>query len=228
MTQPNHQRFDTASMPWQPQAPGVDRMELAEGVGSHGDGDPGWQISLVRLAAGCSLPAPPPGRGIEVLVCDGTWQLRAADAGLTSLRKNSYVRTPPGVFTDGAVLENTTTNGATLLVRAGPFASGDTNGVQVQSDQQPWLPGQGNLRVQPLHSSGDSGTALVHWPAGERFQPHRHWGGEEIFVLSGKFEDEHGSYPTGTWLLSPHLSAHHPFVTEATIIFVKTGHLPQT
>jgi hypothetical protein len=28
-------------------------------------------------------------------------------------------------------------------------------------------------------------------------------------------------------MLSPHLSTHHPFVTEETIIFVKTGHLPQ-
>ena len=73
---------------------------------------------------------------------------------------------------------------------------------------------------------GDEGTALVHWPAGERFIPHQHWGGEEILVLSGTFRDEHGTYPKGTWIQSPHLSAHHPFVEEETVIFVKTGHLP--
>ena len=73
---------------------------------------------------------------------------------------------------------------------------------------------------------GGEGTALVHWPAGERFVPHQHWGGEEIFVLSGTFRDEHGVYPKGTWIQSPHLSTHHPFVEEETVIFVKTGHLP--
>ncbi|MBT0960030.1 cupin domain-containing protein [Denitromonas iodatirespirans] len=49
------------------------------------------------------------------------------------------------------------------------------------------------------------------WSAGERFVPHRHWGGEEVFVLHGEFTDEHGRSPVGTWLRSPHLSAHHPF-----------------
>ena len=65
----------------------------------------------------------------------------------------------------------------------------------------------------------------MHWPAGERFVPHTHFGGEEILVLSGVFRDEHGSYPQGTWLLSPHLSVHHPFVEVETTILVKTGHL---
>ena len=50
--------------------------------------------------------------------------------------------------------------------------------------------------------------------------------GEEIFVLSGEFCDEHGRYPAGTWIRSPHLSQHHPFVDKETIIWVKTGHLP--
>ena len=68
-------------------------------------------------------------------------------------------------------------------------------------------------------------TALVKWPKGERFIPHKHWGGEEILVLSGEFKDEYGTYPEKTWIRSPHLSTHHPFVTEETIILVKTGHL---
>jgi len=60
---------------------------------------------------------------------------------------------------------------------------------------------------------------------GERFIPHSHFGGEEIFVLSGSFMDEHGEYPAGSWLRSPHLSKHFPFAREETIIWVKTGHL---
>jgi hypothetical protein len=40
--------------------------------------------------------------------------------------------------------------------------------------------------------------------------------------------DEHRRYPRGTWMRSPHLSAHHPFVEVETVIWVKTGHLPVT
>ena len=77
----------------------------------------------------------------------------------------------------------------------------------------------------PLHEHGYEHTALVKWPANEVFKPHRHVGGEEIFVISGTFCDEHGEYPTGTWIRSPHMSRHHPFVEQETIIWVKTGHL---
>ena len=84
-----------------------------------------------------------------------------------------------------------------------------------------WLQGQGNLEVMPLSDQ----TALVKWPRSEVFVPHTHWGGEEIFVLKGTFIDEHGEFKIGTWIRSPHLSRHHPYVKEETIIFVKTGHL---
>ena len=75
------------------------------------------------------------------------------------------------------------------------------------------------------HSYKGESTALVKWPKGERFQPHQHFGGEEIFVISGEFIDEHGRYPTKSWLRSPHMSSHHPYVEEETIILVKVGHL---
>ena len=93
-------------------------------------------------------------------------------------------------------------------------------------NQAEWLPGQGNLQVMPLHNFGGEHTALVKWPANEVFQPHRHFGGEEIFVLSGTFKDEYGSYAKHHWIRSPHLSKHHPWVEDETVIWVKTGHLP--
>ena len=50
-------------------------------------------------------------------------------------------------------------------------------------------------------------------------------------MLDGVFEDEHGTYPTGSWLRSPHLSAHNRFTgPNGALIYVKTGewygHLP--
>jgi len=44
--------------------------------------------------------------------------------------------------------------------------------------------------------------------------------------LSGTFKDEHGVYPKHTWMRSPHMSVHFPYVEEETVILVKTGHLP--
>jgi len=81
------------------------------------------------------------------------------------------------------------------------------------------------LSVLPLAEHGTEHSALVRWAPGTRFQPHRHWGGEEIFVLDGVFSDEHGHYPAGSWLRSPHLSQHQPFSEEGCLILVKTGHL---
>jgi len=65
----------------------------------------------------------------------------------------------------------------------------------------------------------------LRWAPETLFKPHVHPGGEEIFVLSGVFEDELGVYPQGTWLRNPSYSQHHPFSRGGCTIFVKTGHI---
>ena len=76
-----------------------------------------------------------------------------------------------------------------------------------------------------LHSYGTEQVALVKWAPSTTFQRHKHWGGEEILVLDGVFEDEQGVYPKGTWLRNPLSSVHTPFSREGCLIYVKTGHL---
>lgn len=44
-------------------------------------------------------------------------------------------------------------------------------------------------------------------------------------MVDGVFEDEHGRYPAGLWIRSPHMSMHKPFSKEGCSIFVKTGQL---
>ena len=96
----------------------------------------------------------------------------------------------------------------------------------VPTQAAPFVPGQvEGLMVLPLHEFRGVSTALVRWAPGCEFVPHTHWGGEEIFVLEGTFSDEHGDYPEGTWLRSPHRSQHHPFSREGCLIYVKVGHL---
>ena len=112
-----------------------------------------------------------------------------------------------------------------IFVKLCQFQPGDDQHIHIDTHTAEWLPGQGGLKVMPLHDYLGEHTALVKWPANEIFQPHRHFGGEEIVVLSGTFKDEHGSYPQGSWLRSPHDSQHHPYVEEETVIWVKVGHL---
>ena len=82
------------------------------------------------------------------------------------------------------------------------------------------------LTVLPLHEDGPEHVALVRWAPSTKFKRHHHWGGGEILVLEGVFEDEHGRYPEGSWLRSPHLSEHNPFTgSDGALIYVKTGHL---
>jgi anti-sigma factor ChrR (cupin superfamily) len=71
-------------------------------------------------------------------------------------------------------------------------------------------------------------TSLVRYAPGSRFERHVHGGGEEIFVLNGVFQDEHGTYPAGSWLRNPPGSVHRPWSEAGCTIWVKTGHRPVT
>jgi len=145
----------------------------------------------------------------EIFVLEGTY---INEYGTFS--KGTYLRLPQE---DESLVRST--DGCVIFRKANYFE--DDQSVIVETLASPWLSGHGNLQVMPLHDQ----TALVKWPLNERFIPHKHWGGEEIFVLSGTFRDEHGHYPVGSWIRSPHLSTHFPYVKEETIIWVKTGHL---
>lgn len=133
----------------------------------------------------------------------------------------SYLRNPPG--SQHAPFSE---KGCVILVKLNQFDPNDLKTVRINTRETEWLPGIGGLQVMPLHDFKHEHVALVKWPKGEKFQPHRHFGGEEVFVLSGEFRDELGIYPTHTWSRSPHMSEHFPFVEEETVIWVKTGHLP--
>jgi anti-sigma factor ChrR (cupin superfamily) len=102
----------------------------------------------------------------------------------------------------------------------------DQQGHIIHTRTATWYPGLvPGLSVLPLSEFGTTHTAMVRWAPKTYFNPHRHYGGEEIFVVDGVFEDEHGRYPAGSWIRSPHLSVHKPYSVEGCTIFVKTGHL---
>ena len=175
----------------------------------------GHVSSIVKYEAGASFKTHHHPLGEEIFVLEGTFSDEFGDYS-----QGSYLRNPPGSSHAPYSKE-----GCTIFVKLNQFDATDKKKVSIQTQKQQWLAGQGKLEVMPLHEHLGKSTALVKWPKGERFIPHKHWGGEEILVLSGEFKDEYGTYPEKTWIRSPHLSTHHPFVTEETIILVKTGHL---
>jgi anti-sigma factor ChrR (cupin superfamily) len=204
--------IDTDLMEWQGSpSEGVWRKPLARE-----EAERGHATAVVKFEAGMSFSPHDHPLGEEILVLEGTFSDEHGD-----YPAGSYIRNPEGYRHKPFSKE-----GCTIFVKLHQFQDQDLETLRVNINQTEWLPGQGNLQVMPLHSFGVEHTALVKWPANEVFQPHRHFGGEEVFVLSGTFIDEHGSYSQHHWIRSPHLSQHHPRVEEETVIWVKTGHLP--
>lgn len=176
--------------------------------------------SLVRYAPDSHFSRHVHEQGEELFVLDGEF---CDDTG--HFGPGSYIRNP-----SGSAHAPWSRSGSTLFVKLRYFNQGDEARVVVHTHDEPWLPGMvPGLSVMPLHDFRTEHTALVRWAPGTFFNPHRHQGGEEILVVEGVFEDEHGRYPAGSWIRSPHQSAHQPFSKEGCIILVKTGHLiPQS
>ena len=194
-------------------AAGVERMML-DRIGD----EVARATTIVRFAPDSYFDAHTHGGGEEFFVLDGVFSDETGD-----YPAGTYVRNPIGTSHKPHTAE-----GATIFVKLHQFDEDDTEQFHIDTKTADFRPGMvEGLSVLPLHSSKSENVALVRWAPGTRFTPHNHWGGEEILVLEGTFEDEHGKYPAGTWIRSPHMSQHKPWSDEGCLIYVKTGHLPQ-
>jgi len=203
--------INTNEAEWQasPKA-GVWRKPLARA-----QAEQGHATSVVRYEAGARFSPHDHPQGEEIFVLGGVFSDETGD-----YPAGTYLRNPEG-FRHAPFSEE----GCVILVKLYQFQATDSAKVCIDTTQAVWRQGMGGLSVLPLHEHGGESVALVRWPAGEHFQPHVHMGGEEIFVISGEFCDEHGRYPAGSWIRSPHQSRHDPFVEADTLIWVKVGHL---
>ena len=194
-------------------SPGVERMML-DRIGE----ETGHATSLVRYIPGSVFPTHVHSGGEEIFVLSGEFSDEH-----NNYPTGSYLRNPIGTKHRPRIGPQ----GATIFVKLHQFDQQDKQQINIDTDSQPWLPGLvSGLSVMPLHQFDVEHVALVKWAPFTKFQPHGHYGGEEILVLEGTFYDEHGSYPAGTWLRSPHLSQHLPYTEDdGALIYVKTGHL---
>lgn len=207
--------IDCDALPWLASPiEGIDRKLLER------DGDEvARATSLVRYAPHSKFTSHEHGLGEEFFVLEGVFEDEHG-----RYPAGTYVQNPPG-----SSHQPFTQTGCTLFVKLRYLDPLDQERVVIDSKSSPWFAGLvTGLTVLPLSSFGTTSTALVRWAPGTYFNPHRHYGGEEILVVDGVFEDEHGRYPQGHWLRSPHMSAHKPFSVEGCTILVKTGHLTST
>jgi anti-sigma factor ChrR (cupin superfamily) len=205
--------LDSQALPWQPSPSPLVQRRLLERDGE----EVARATSIVRYAPGARFDAHRHALGEEIFVLAGTLSDEQGDYG-----PGTYLKNPPG--SSHAPFSE---DGCTLFVKLRHLDPDDALRVVVDTRQAPWFQGLvAGLQVLPLSEFGTTPPAMVRWAPGTYFSPHRHFGGEEIFVVEGVFSDEHGSYPQGSWIRSPHLSQHQPFSVEGCLILVKTGHLP--
>ena len=97
--------------------------------------------------------------------------------------------------------------------------------VVVHSEQIDWIaspmPGVDRRMLDRIGDEVARATSIVRYAPGSRFSAHTHTGGEEFIVLDGVFQDEHGDYPTGTYVRNPPTTSHTPGSDEGCTIFVK-------
>ena len=171
--------------------------------------------SIVRYEPGTKFAAHTHDRGEEIFVLEGVFSDETGD-----YPAGTYIMNPPG--SSHAPFSE---SGCLLFVKLRHLGPEQQHREVVDTTRTPWLQGLvPGLKVMPLMQQG-TGSTLVRWAPQTFFNPHRHFGGEEIFVVDGVFEDEHGRYPQGSWIRSPHMSQHQPFSREGCTILVKTGHL---
>ncbi|MFT4115958.1 cupin domain-containing protein [Bradyrhizobium sp.] len=97
--------------------------------------------------------------------------------------------------------------------------------VIIQASELPWVasPAAGVDR-RMLFRVGDElarATSIVRYAPRSAFPRHTHGGGEEIVVLEGVFQDEHGDYPAGSYFRNPPGTSHVPASLEGCTIFVR-------
>jgi len=171
--------------------------------------------TIVRYQPGSKFESHMHEFGEEILVLEGAFSDENGD-----YPAGTYMMNPPG-----SSRAPRSDDGCVLFVKLGHLGADQQQREVVDTRTAQWYQGMvPGLTVMPLMRQG-LGSTLVRWAPKTYFNPHRHFGGEEIFVVNGVFEDEHGRYPSGSWIRSPHMSMHKPFSEEGCTIFVKTGHL---
>jgi anti-sigma factor ChrR (cupin superfamily) len=205
----------TDALPWVPSpSPGVERKRLS----LRGPTEAGQVTSIVRYLPGSRFPLHPHPDGEEILVLRGVLSDERGDhpEGTYLLNPEGYAHAPFSVA------------GCELLVRLRQYPGRGRTQVRIDTRTAPWeayaFPG---VERQPLYAEPGHPESMhvLRLAPGVALPTVALDGGEEIFVLEGGFEDEHGAHRAGTWIRYPAGARHAPRTTSGCRLYVKKGHL---
>jgi len=190
---------------------GVERRPL-----ERDGGEVARATSIVRYAADSQFSEHTHGGGEEFFVLSGTFCDETGE-----FPAGSYVRNPPGSSHKPFSRE-----GCTILVKLRQMGDDDTDRVVVDTNAREWQTGAAaDHHVITLFEGPNERVTLEKLAPGASIPPAEAEGGDEIFVLAGSFQDEHGSYTKGTWVRNPP-GTHHGFESrDGCLLWIKRGHL---
>jgi anti-sigma factor ChrR (cupin superfamily) len=188
-----------------------------------GDTEKGAVTSVVRYPPGSRFPAHDHPEGEEILVLDGVFEDDHGEypAGTYLLNPAGYRHNP------------SSQPGCVIFVRLRQYGGAGRRSVRVDTrDQSLWeahpeIAGAWRL---PLYRDPDfpDSTHMLRIEANAPIPTVALPGGEEIFVVEGAFEDEHGAYRVGSWVRYPAGSRHTPATRTGCELLVRGGHLPRS
>lgn len=190
---------------------GVDRLML-DRVGD----EVARATSLVRYAAGSAFSRHEHGAGEEFLVLDGVFSDEYGD-----YETGAYVRNPPG---SGHSPYSRT--GCRLFVKLRQFDPQDLTRVVLDSADSSLWPDEGGPTCLELHEFGTERVRLIRLNAGERLPIEVDPGGIEILLISGSINDAGTELQAESWLRIPPNQENGIVASSASLLWVKTGHLP--
>jgi anti-sigma factor ChrR (cupin superfamily) len=179
------------AVPWTASpSPSVARQRLE----LYGPAEAGRVTSIVRYAPGSRFPRHEHPEGEEILVLDGVFSDEEGDypAGAYLLSPEGYVHAPFSVV------------GCTLFVKLRQYAGARPRiRIATSTSDAPWeayrFPGVERL-VLHAEEGPPERAHLLRFAPGTTLPGVALEGGEEIFVLEGSFDDEHGSHRGGSWI----------------------------
>jgi anti-sigma factor ChrR (cupin superfamily) len=175
----------------------------------------GRATSIVRYEPGSYFSPHTHTGGEEFLVLDGVFSDEHGDFGA-----GMYIRNPVG-----SSHKPHSEAGCTIFVKLWQMAPEDQEFVRTDTLGGPWQAGLvAGHQVLALHRFGNERVGIVTLAPETEIAAPIGGLGQEIFVVEGAFQDEHGSYPRGSWVRLPVGTTHAPLCPTGCRLFVKVGH----
>ncbi len=208
--------MDTGAMDWvKSPVDGVWRKRLE----LKGPLESGRVTSLVKFDAGAKFPAHGHAGGEEILVLSGIFSDHTGDYGPGSYLLN----------TEGFSHEPWSDDGCELFVKLQQYGGDGRQQLALDTAAMDWqegdIPGL-QYKVLSADERFDDRTMLFRLRAGSQVPLHDHPGGEEVYIIEGELEDQHGLARAGCWARYPRGSSHSVGILADSLLYVKSGGLP--